>query len=158
MQDDIDWLRQEQPYLRIFPSPFNMAEGRFSFRAKYRGKCELADCYNLRITWKPYATRICDLVPIVTELDGKIERMAKNTNKPSADFHLNTDGTLCLIRPDHIREWYPILYSFRYFAKLLTSHLYWVTHFYNFGKEPWKAEEHGWKELTNIIESHEHRL
>lgn len=82
--------------------------------------------------------------PSVYETGGKIRRMAKMLNLPMSELHVNYDDTLCLIRPDKIKTYYPNGLNIKDFMRHLESHLYWVSYFYQYGMAPWEAEKHGW--------------
>ncbi len=77
----------DQPFISIRPSNGDaiILEGDFFFRAQFGDYPQISDSYQLGLAIaKDFPRR----VPCVTELGGKIPRIA--------DFHVNSDGTLCL--------------------------------------------------------------
>jgi hypothetical protein len=118
----------------------NMFVGVFSFRAQYCEGPVISDHFTIAI--------LCNFptnspLPAVCDLDGRIKRMALLLGVPTADLHLNGDDTLCLIRPDKFKIWYPDGFDIRIFEQNLVTHFYWLSFRERYGKEPWKGEEHG---------------
>lgn len=112
----------------------------FTFRAQYKEGPIISDHYSIAI--------YCDYpsyspMPAVREINGRIKRMALVLGISTADLHLNYDETLCLIRPDKFKLWYPNGFDIKLFEQNLVSHFYWLCYRERFGDEPWKGEEHG---------------
>jgi len=84
-----------------------------------------------------------NLLPEVYETKGKIERFAKIKNKKLVDFHQYEDGKLCLIRSDEYEKWYPHGLELHRLMDNIVTHLYWVSYFYRYDKEPWPSQPHG---------------
>ncbi len=77
----------DQPLISIRPSNGNplLLEGDFQFCAEYEGYPRINDTYNLHISIPQEFPR---RVPTATEIGGRIPHVN--------DFHVNSDGTLCL--------------------------------------------------------------
>ena len=83
----LDEFLYDQPFTSISPSKGNplLLEGDFQFCAEYEGHPRISDTYHLRISVPEDFSR---QIPTLREIGGKIPR--------EADFHVNSDGTLCL--------------------------------------------------------------
>ena len=135
---EFNWLTKHHPGLTYIPSA-RMIAGRFKIHAQFNDMAPIIDDYEIlvKFNWG-------NDFPTVYETGGKIKKMAKMLNLPLSELHVNSDETLCLIRPDKIRLHYPRGLNIKDFIKHLESHLYWVSYFFQYGKAPWKAEKHGW--------------
>jgi hypothetical protein len=136
--NELNWLIKNYPELTYMPSARIIA-GRFVVHAQYKDMTPITEDYEVLIK-----LHHGDDFPTVYETRGKIKKMAKILNLPLSELHVNSDDTLCLIRPDKIKLHYPKGLNIKDFLKHLESHLYWVSYFYQYGKAPWEAEKHGW--------------
>lgn len=136
---DIEWILKRQPEMRYIDS-YNAFVGTFSFSARYRDFELISDHYRLVILCNEFPD---SPLPVVCEIGGRIARMSKILGIDMADLHVNGDGSLCIIRPDKFKLWYPNGFDIRIFERHLTTHLYWLSYRERYGKEPWPGEEHG---------------
>jgi len=136
--NEISWLWKVQPGLTYIHGA-NLLAGTFKYTAQYRNLETITDSYDLVINFNSGG-----ILPNVYETKGKIEKMAKIIGKPLYDFHVNSDRTLCMIRNDKVTSMYENGFDLILFISHLTTHLYWVSYYGIYGKEPWKAEEHGY--------------
>lgn len=134
---DISWLYTAQPSLTYIQGA-NILVGTFKFCAQYRHLEIITDSYDLVIKFNTNS-----VLPKVYETTGKIARMAKVMDKPLIDFHVNLDGSLCMIREDKVFSLYKRGFDIKLFVKHLMTHLYWVSYYGTYCKAPWIAEEHG---------------
>lgn len=137
--NELNWLTKNHSSLTYMPSA-RMIVGTFRVNAKYRDLAEITDNYEVIIHLSHG-----NAFPIVYEIGGKIKRMSKVLNLPLSEFHVNCNGSLCLIRPDRMKLHYLRGLNIKDFMKHLETHLYWVSYFYQYGKAPWIAEKHGWQ-------------
>lgn len=135
---ELKWLIKNYPGLTYITSA-RMIAGRFEIHAQYKDMARITENYDLLIQ-----LHYGDVFPSVYETGGKIKKMAKMLNLPLSELHVNSNDTLCLIRPDRIKLYYPNGLNIKDFFKNLESHLYWISYFYQYGKAPWEAEKHGW--------------
>lgn len=143
--NEISWLWEIQPGLSYIQGA-NLLAGTFKFTAQYRTLYKITDSYDLVIKFTTST-----ILPKVYETKGKIARMAKIIGKPIGDFHVNSDGTLCMIREDKVYSIYKNGFDLNLFINHLMTHLYWVSYYGIYGKEPWKGEEHGYGYLLNRL-------
>lgn len=136
--NELNWLINNHPGLIYIPSA-RMIVGRFNIHAQYKDLATITDDFDILIKLHEG-----NVFPSVYETGGKIKKMGKILNLPMSELHVNSNNTLCLIRPDKIKLHYPKGVNIKDFMKHLESHLYWVSHFYQYGKAPWEAEKHGW--------------
>ena len=111
--NELNWLTRNHPGLTYIPSA-RMIVGKFRVNAKYRELAEITDDYEVLIRLNH-----CNSFPTVYEIAGKIRRMAKTINQPMSEFHVNFDGSLCLIRPDKMKYYYFKGLDIKYFMKHL---------------------------------------
>jgi hypothetical protein len=140
---EIFWLHKVQPGLTYIKGA-NILAGTFKYKAQYRNLETITDSYNLIIKLNSGS-----ILPNVCETDGKIERMSRIMEKPLCDFHVNPNGTFCMIRHDKIFSMYKYGFDLKLFINHLTTHLYWISYYGIYGKEPWVAEKHGFGYLIN---------
>ncbi len=138
-ESDINWMLEKHPGLHYIYER-DIICGVFSFRAQYGEGPIISDHYTIAIFCNYPAD---SPLPAVCEINGRIKQMSLLLGIPTADLHLNGDGTLCLIRPDKFKIWYPEGFDIRIFEQNLVTHFYWLSFRERFGKEPWKGEEHG---------------
>lgn len=136
---DIEWILKMQPEIRYVDS-HNAFVGTFSFSARYRDLELISDHYKLAILCNEFPN---SPLPVVCEIGGRIARMSKILGIDTADLHVNGDGSLCIIRPDKFKLWYPNGFDIKIFERNLTTHLYWLSYRERYSKEPWPGEEHG---------------
>lgn len=137
--NDIEWMREKHPGLFYFEKHNGLA-GKFSFRAQLADMELIDDHYIIAI----YCGSLIDSpIPAVYEIDGRIKRISQILGVDTADLHMNDDGSLCIIRPDKFKIWYPYGFDIKTFEHNLVTHFYWLSYRERYGKEPWKGEEHG---------------
>lgn len=136
---DIEWILKMQPEIRYVDS-HNAFVGTLSFSARYRDLELISDHYKLAILCNEFPN---SPLPVVCEIGGRIARMSKILGIDTADLHVNGDGSLCIIRPDKFKLWYPNGFDIKIFERNLTTHLYWLSYRERYSKEPWPGEEHG---------------
>lgn len=136
---DVRWMNAKHPGL-TYSEELNKFSGMFTFSAQYGDLDLISDHYQIEILGNcPKDSPL----PAVFETEGRIERMSIILNISKADLHVNGDNSLCLIRPDKFRCWYPNGFDIEVFERNLTTHFYWLSYRECFGCEPWKGEEHG---------------
>lgn len=135
---ELYWLSKSHPGLTYMPSA-RMIAGRLEIHAQFNHLAPITEDFDILVKF-----HCGNNFPSVYEIGGKIKKMAKILNLPLFELHVNSDDTLCLIRPDKIKLYYPNGIKIKNFMKHLESHLYWVSYFYQYGKAPWSAEKHGW--------------
>lgn len=118
----------------------NAFVGTFSFSAQYRDSEFISDHYKLAILCNEFPN---SPLPMVCEIGGRIARMSKILDIDTADLHVNGDGSLCIIRPDKFKLWYPNGFDIKIFEWNLATHLYWLSYRERYGQKPWPGEEHG---------------
>ncbi|WP_024993528.1 hypothetical protein [Phocaeicola paurosaccharolyticus] len=143
--NEISWLWKVQPGLTYIHGA-NLLAGTFKFTAQYRTLEKITDSYDLVIRFTSNG-----ILPEVYETRGKIARMAKIAGKQIGDFHVNSDGTLCMIREDKVYSIYKNGFDLKLFINHLMTHFYWISYYGIYGKEPWIAEEHGYGYLLNKL-------
>lgn len=85
--DELERFLATQPFMSLQPSAGGMIvlEGDFGFSAVYEGQPQIEDRYSLRIV---VPQKFPNELPEVSEVGNRIPRQV--------DFHVNSDGTLCL--------------------------------------------------------------
>lgn len=134
-----EWLRAQHPKLFYFPG-YGRIVGDFEFKASYNNVA-VKDSYQVRIELNE--TSFFMPIPKVYVMDNRIERASKILKREMIDMHVFSDGSLCLIRPDKIQDYYPMnQVSLQSFIYHLTAYFYWQSFLETYGKEPWKGEAH----------------
>lgn len=151
---ELEWLGINYPQL-YYNAANAVISGPLNFSLSYKGRL-ISDCYNIEICLGNMRSR--QELPSVFNTDNRIVKMAKRKKRSSDDFHINHDGSLCLILPQRFKEQYPSGFTLPLFMNHLTNHLYWVTYFERYEQEPWAGEKHGvdavvdyWIEHPEII-------
>jgi len=134
---DISWLQQRQPQM-LYNKDTRNWEGRFCFSLRYQNKEAITDDYYIRVDFSSNGE-----LPLVYDAGGKIARQALLTGRKMIDMHLYSDGHLCMIHQNKLKEWYRGGFKLSKFVKHIETHLYWVSYVTKYGQEPWDAEPHG---------------
>ncbi len=139
--EQIDFLNYNYPNLN-YDLVNNVIKGTLSFNLKFKNQGEvIIDEYQIEID----LNNVSDLgIPKVRETEGRIFEIASKKNKSSSDLHLNSiNGEMCIIIPPKAKERYPNGFDLKILLEHLEEHLYWVSFFEKFDKEPWMSYGHG---------------
>lgn len=137
---EIDWLRVNFPRL-TYDQISNSISGRIDIDMHYLNNPVIKDSYYVRIDMASMTTR--NELPDVYNTDNRIINAAKKKGKPIADFHMDVNGKLCMMFPFKFSKFYPNGFEIVPFMTHLSSHLYWVSYYELYNKEPWRGEFHG---------------
>lgn len=137
---EIDWLNVNFPRL-TYDQISNSISGRIGIDMHYLDNPVIKDSYNVRIDMASMTTR--NELPDVYNTDNRIINVAKKKGKPIADFHIDGNGKLCMMFPLKFSKFYPNGFEIAPFMTHLSSHLYWVSYYELYNKEPWRGEFHG---------------
>lgn len=142
---DKKWLKDKYPKLEINPKE-NTAKGEIYFDRVYN-KVRITDFYTVQIDFK---TKINSILPQVKEINGKIEKIAKELAIPPIDLHINeSDKTLCLCIDEREKDYLPNSFDINiFFENILEPILYWVSYYGKYKKPPW--EEYAHRELGHL--------
>lgn len=113
-----DFLR-DYPSMSIIPccSTDTILRGKFRFKADVSGSNEIEDFYELQVS---LPDKFSWSLPLVKEVGGKIPR--------TGDFHVNSDGSLCLGAPLRLLEQIHEFNNLQSFVdKILVPYLYAVS-------------------------------
>lgn len=135
--EQIEWLGERFPNL-FYDRMNNNILGTVEFSCQYKELESVSDKYEIRIN-----LNLGNFLPAVYETGGKIKHIAKVKGKQLEDLHQYSDGRLCLIRSDEFFKWYPCGFDLRRLMENVITHLYWVSYFSLYGKEPWPSQPHG---------------
>lgn len=138
---EIRWLGETYPELS-YDTTTGFIRGPLYFKLKYN-EVVIADHFEILIDLASIDTRAG--LPKVFNTDNRIKNSARRKNKSTADFHINGDGSLCLIFERKIDAFYPNGFELDRFIEHLSNHLYWISYYERFEREPWHGEEHGEK-------------
>ncbi len=127
----------------------NSIFGRMDINVHYLDLPVIKDSYSVRIDLSTMKSR--NELPDVYNTDHRILNAAKKKGKPTADFHIDNKGKLCMIYPLKFAKFYPSGFKIEPFMAHLSSHLYWVSHYELYDKEPWRGELHGGAALLDYI-------
>lgn len=133
-----EWLRANHPKLFYYADSGHII-GDFDFRATF-SNVTIKDRYEIDI-----ALFERDFVlPTVYVTNNRIERARHKLGRARADMHIYEDNSICLIRPDKVKDYYPhLIVTLPKFMYHLTTYFYWQSYLEIYGCEPWKGEEHG---------------
>lgn len=134
-----EWLRVNHPKL-FYYSDYGHIVGDFEFRATYNN-ITIKDRYEIDIAL--FKRHI--VLPTVYVTNNRIERARCKLGRDRADMHIYEDNSICLIRPDKVKDYYPnLIVTIPVFMYHLTTYFYWQSYLETYDSEPWKGEEHGW--------------
>ena len=145
---EIDWLRVNFPRL-TYDQISNSISGRIDIDMHYLDNPVIKDSYYVRIDMTVMTTR--NKLPDVYNTDNRIINAAKKKGKSIADFHIDANGKLCMMFPLKFSKFYPKGFDIASFMAHLSSHLYWVSYYELYNKEPWRGELHGGAALLDYI-------
>jgi len=136
---DIVFLQNNYPSL-IYDAWRNCIAGILKFDVQYKNLEPIADEYHIEIN----LNRIENGVPVVREIGNRILDVASRKGIPPEDMHLNSaSGEMCIIIPPKAKEKYPNGFDLKILLLHLEEHLYWVSYYEKYDKEPWAAYGHG---------------
>lgn len=138
-ENDIKWMTEKHPKM-LYYAKYKALAGEFSFSAQYKDNERIDDHYKIAIfsDYPPDSP-----LPAIFEIDCRIKRMSHILGIDISDLHVNYDDSLCIIRPDKFKLWYPNGFSIKVFERNLVSHFYWLSYRERYGIEPWEGEQHG---------------
>lgn len=142
------WLKQYYPELR-YDSSNHKLYGKVSFSLRYEDLPVIKGSYNIEVDFSLMKDR--SDFPCVYNTDHRIIDAAKRKRKPLADFHIDGNGKLCMILPCKIPQFYTNGFNIQEFMTHLCNHLYWVSHYDLYDKEPWPGEKHGTEAFLEYI-------
>lgn len=146
---DVLFIKQSYPSL-IYDEKQAKIFGEISFKLRYPDEngIQINDCYSIEIS---LFTRPDSILPIVKETQGRILKIAERKRIDYHDLHLNTkEGEMCLIIPMKEQERYPDGFNLKIFLEHLKQHLYWISFYERYDKEPWKGQGHGDKGAVEL--------
>lgn len=109
---------------------------------------QIQDSYSIEIS---LLSRPGSILPTVRETQGRILKIAERKEIDYHDLHLNTkEGEMCLIIPMKEKERYPDGFDIKIFIEHLRQHLYWISYYERYDKEPWKGQGHGDKGVVEL--------
>lgn len=139
-QEELFWVKEHFPELKYDSGKLQLF-GNVKFSLRFDKLPVIKDNYHVMIDFSQMHNR-SDL-PIVYNTDNRIIKAAKRKHKPCEDFHISKDGKLCMILSCKVRLFYPNGFNLQDFMSHLCNHLYWVSYFELYDKEPWPGEKHG---------------
>jgi len=146
--EEIKWLGEKFPQLN-YNIDANEIVGTVKFKRNYKDCQTISDSYKVRIDLSKMKDRQC--LPNVYNTDNRILSAAKRKGIDFKDFHINEyDDSLCLMLPVKFKQYYPSGFNIPDFMKHLCNHLYWVSHYERYEKEPWESEKHGEEALFEM--------
>ena len=134
------WLKENYPELS-YDSTNHILNGKVSFSAQYGDLPVIKDKYAIKVDFSQMKDRYD--FPCVYNTDHRILDAAKRKRKPYIDFHIGIDGKLCMILSCKLQQVYPNGFNIQDFMNHLCNHLYWVSFYELYDKEPWPGEKHG---------------
>lgn len=140
-KENIEYLKDKYPELNYSPEE-NLIRGLFYFCRHYQGESidSIYDVYQIEINLNILIEKI---LPTVRETAGRILKIALDKGLKPADLHINdNNGEMCLIIPPKIKETYPNGFDLKEYLKHVEEHLYWISYYEKFDKEPWPAQDH----------------
>ncbi|KAA6324101.1 hypothetical protein EZS27_026529 [termite gut metagenome] len=133
-------LRESFPKLN-YDVERNIINGILNFNLKYGETGEtIIDEYYIEIDLNHVTP---DGIPIIRETEGRILNVAKQRSISSFNLHSSPDGSMCIIIPPKVKERYPHGFDLKELMKHIQEHLYWISYYEKYDKEPWKAYGHG---------------
>lgn len=140
-EQDIDYLGDQYPEL-VYSEKKNTIEGILHFDLKYEKVEEPAikDRYEIVIQLDQVSE---EGLPKVYETGGRILAIANNKKIHWIDLHLNNSrGEMCIIIPPKVKERYPDGFDLREYLHHVEEHLYYISYFEKYNKEPWPQYGH----------------
>ena len=136
---DLELLPCIAPELQ-YSTTKNLIHGFLSFDLQYEenGK-RLVDKYKIEID----LNKTIDGLPVVRETANQIKGIAIRKNMRLIDLHINDNNEMCLLIPPKIKEKYPDGFDLKTLLEHIQEHLYYISFFEKYNKEPWKAYAHG---------------
>jgi hypothetical protein len=134
------WLKENYPELS-YDSTRHKLSGKVGFSLRYEDLPVIKDSYVIKVDFSQMKDRLD--FPSVYNTDHRILNAAKRKHKPYIDFHIGKDGKLCMILPCKLPQVYPNGFNIQDFMSHLCNHLYWVSFYELYDKEPWTGEKHG---------------
>lgn len=132
-QKYLEEIKQDYPSLKLKHVENDQAiyAGSFAFTADYHGKGQIDEQFEVEIS---LPINNSDMMPLAKETRGRIP----------ADFHHNTDGTLCLGAPLEVRRKFTNDPSLQGLIKnLLVPFLYSFSYMEKYGDMPFEELSHG---------------
>lgn len=153
-EKDILLIKETQPQL-IYEHRNKILKGFLQFEAEYQNH-KIKDKYKLEIDFKNQ-----NPLPLVKEVNGRIEKIAKDKNLNLTDLHVNggdMDKGLCLCSRFKAFEYINKLQkslsaSIDFIQELVIPFLYNISHFEKYNKFPFEEIEHG---VSGLIEEATH--
>jgi hypothetical protein len=138
---DIGILRDKAPQMH-YDNARNTIIGQLDFHMQYQDNGEIIhDSYGIEIDLNRISK---DGLPVVRETYGRIISIAKQWGVPHHDLHITNDnGEMCIIHPAKVKERYPHGFDLSILIDHIQEHLYWISYYEKYGKEPWPAYGHG---------------
>jgi hypothetical protein len=146
---DIVFINQNYPSL-TYEEQEAKIYGEISFCLRYpdNNGILIKDSYTIEIT---LLSRPGSILPSVRETQGRILRIAERKRIDYHDLHLNNiEGEMCLIIPMKEKERYPNGFDLKIYLENLKQHLYWISYYERYDKEPWKGQGHGDKGVVEL--------
>ena len=151
-EKDILLLKETQPQL-IYESKNKILTGFLQFEGEYQGD-KIKDKYKIEIDFNNQQP-----LPLVKEINGKIEKISKDKNLRLIDLHVNNGDInkgLCLCSRfkafEYVDKWKNSLSpGIDFIQELVISFLYGISYFEKYDKFPFGAIEHGTKGLVREI-------
>ena len=151
-EKDILLIKETQPQL-IYKSKNKILTGFLEFEGEYQGY-KIKDNYKLEIDFNNQQP-----LPLVKEINGKIEKISKDKNLNLTNLHINygdIDGGLCLCSRFKAFEYTDKLKNslspgINFIQELVIPFLYGISYFEKHNEFPFGAIEHGAKGLIREI-------
>jgi len=138
----LDMLQEKAPQLH-YDGRSNIISGSISFDLRLEdNRVTIKDTYQIEIDLNKVSQ---ERIPVIRETAGRILGIARRKGLAPVDLHIGDDGAMCIINPIKIRERYPNGFDLAELIKHIQEHLYWVSYFEKYDKEPWQAYGHGEK-------------
>lgn len=142
------WLKNNFPELHYDLGKHRLF-GKVNFSLRYNEIPVIKGSYCVEVDFSSMKDR--SELPSVYNTDRQIINAAKRKRKPLADFHIDSDGKLCMIFPCKLPQFYANGFNIQEFMIHLCNHLYWVSCYDLYDKEPWPGEKHGDEALIEYI-------
>jgi hypothetical protein len=146
---DIQFLTQNYPSL-IYDEKEVKICGEISFSLRFPDVDGILinDSFAIEIS---LLVRPGSILPSVRETQGRILKIAERKRMDYKDLHLNNkEGEMCLIIPMKEKERYPNGFDLKIYLENLKKHLYWISYYERYEKEPWKGQGHGEKGIVEL--------
>ena len=138
-EEDINLMQRLASELIYFPKK-NIIRGVLSFNLQFGKNGEkIIDKYQIEID----LNNVDQGLPIVRETGKRIRNIAIKKGLKLMDLHIDNNDEMCLIIPPKIKEKYPNGFDLETLIEHIQEHLYYISFFEKYNKEPWKAYGHG---------------